>query len=52
MSPIQIAAIHRAAVTAAVAHRSGWPVYCPYPANSDEGKEWQVVFEAELKAVA
>lgn len=49
MSPIQLAAIHRAAVTAAVAHRSGWPALNPYPAQSDEAKEWQAAFDAELK---
>lgn len=52
MSPLQLAAVRRAAVTAAVAHRSGWPVVNPYPAQSEEAKEWQAAFEAELKGVA
>lgn len=52
MSQTQLAAIQRAAVTAAVAHRIGWPVVCPHPAQSEEAKEWQAAFEAELKGVA
>lgn len=52
MSPLQLSAIHRSAITAAVAHRSGWPVINPHPAQSEEAKEWQAAFEAELKVAA
>lgn len=49
MSPIQLAAVHRRAENDAIAHRCSWPVYCPYPAQSEEAKEWRVAFEDELK---
>lgn len=52
MSPTQLAAVRRRAVSDVVAHRNGWPVPCPYPANSDEAKEWKAAFDAELKGAS
>lgn len=52
MSPTQLAAVRRRAENDATAHRYSWPVFCPYPANSDEAREWKRVFEAELKVAS